>query len=69
METGFSPSIEHRSTSFVDSDVSAVDDVEGSGSPQRKDNDSLVNIKIPTNTRPCSSLAMIVDMLLLYYML
>lgn len=42
MQTWLCPSIEDSTTSFVDSNVSAIDDVKGTCCPQRKDENDYI---------------------------
>lgn len=47
MQSGFSPAAEHGSSSLVDSDVSGIDHVEGSGCPQCEDCQRCMSTRIP----------------------
>ena len=51
MQSWLSPTIEHSSSSLVDSDVAGIDNVEGSSEIERKDGKDWISKNLPVKRK------------------
>jgi hypothetical protein len=60
VKAGLGPGIQDGSSSLVDSDVAAVDHVEGPGCPESEDGDAFLSSLLPARAKACSNFAITV---------